>query len=203
MTENRVDLDAENAYSVLGVPHDAHDTEIAAAYRSLARVYHPDLAGDSGTARMSRINAAFDRLRDERRRTAYDREIGVVSVRRPPRDRDQARSARPGQATARPARHGDPPRASSSRHRQRDGTGGAGPPPGRPSGSVLEFGRHVGWSVGEIARVDPGYLEWLEGRREGAPFLDEIDETLVRVGFRSDRRRPPPRQPSRRRPHRS
>jgi hypothetical protein len=49
---------------------------------------------------------------------------------------------------------------------------------------VLSFGRHLGWSIGEIARRDPGYLEWLEDRREGRPYLDEIDETLVRVGYR-------------------
>jgi hypothetical protein len=76
------------------------------------------------------------------------------------------------------------------RHRRRDGTGAAGPPPGRPSGSVLQFGRHIGWSIGEVARVDPGYLEWLEAHREGALYLDEIDEALVRVGFRSSHRRP-------------
>ena len=33
-----------------------------------------------------------------------------------------------------------------------DGLGAAGPPPGRPSGSVLNFGRYSGWSLGEIAR---------------------------------------------------
>ncbi len=68
--------------------------------------------------------------------------------------------------------------------REYDGTGGAGPPPGRPTGSVLGFGRHLGWSIGEIARVDPGYLLWLEDRREGLPFLDEIDRTLRAVGVR-------------------
>jgi hypothetical protein len=46
----------------------------------------------------------------------------------------------------------------------RDGTGGAGRPPGRPSGSVLDFGRHIGWSLGEVARFDPGYLVWLAER---------------------------------------
>ena len=68
---------------------------------------------------------------------------------------------------------------------QRDGTGAAGRPPGRPSGSVLDFGRHLGWSIGEIARVDPGYLVWLEGRPEGRPYLDEIDSLLRRTGFRT------------------
>jgi hypothetical protein len=64
--------------------------------------------------------------------------------------------------------------------------GGAGPAPGRPSGTVLGFGRHIGWSIGEIARVDPGYLAWLEDHRDGRPYLDEIDRTLRAVGFRRE-----------------
>jgi curved DNA-binding protein CbpA len=64
----------------------------------------------------------------------------------------------------------------------RDGTGGAGPPPGRPSGSVLQFGRHIAWSLGEIARVDPGYLAWLAERSEGEPYRDEIDDILAAMG---------------------
>jgi curved DNA-binding protein CbpA len=77
-------------------------------------------------------------------------------------------------------------RAEYERIRQqvaiRDGTGGAGRPPGRPSGSVLGFGRHYGWSIGEIARVDPGYLVWLAERREGEPYRAEIDAVLSRMG---------------------
>ena len=49
---------------------------------------------------------------------------------------------------------------------------------------MLPFGRHIGWSIGEIARADPGYLEWLTQRPEGAPYLGEIDEALRKVGFR-------------------
>lgn len=64
-----------------------------------------------------------------------------------------------------------------------DGTGGAGPAPGRPSGSVLQFGRHLGWSIGEIARVDPGYLVWLAERGEGGPYREEIDAALQRIGI--------------------
>ena len=67
---------------------------------------------------------------------------------------------------------------------KRDGTGGAGPPPGRPSGTILDFGRHVGWSLGEIARVDPGYLVWLAERREAAELRDEIDALLRPMGVR-------------------
>jgi curved DNA-binding protein CbpA len=181
----------DNAYSVLGVRHDADDADIAAAYRSLARVYHPDVAGESGNARMSRINAAWDRLRDPRRRDAYDRELGIYPVRRAPRQREPVRQ--PPRTSTRSQTAPPSTAAPQVRHR-RDGTGGAGPPPGRPSGSVLQFGRHVGWSIGEVARVDPGYLEWLEHRREGAALADEIDDTLVRTGYRSNPRRPRPKQ---------
>jgi len=69
----------------------------------------------------------------------------------------------------------------------RDGTGGAGKPPGRPSGSVLDFGRHIGWSLGEIARVDPGYLVWLAERPEGEPYRAEIDRLLSDIGLRRNR----------------
>ena len=65
-----------------------------------------------------------------------------------------------------------------------DGTGAAGRPPGRPSGSVLDFGRHLGWSLGEIARVDVGYLVWLAERPEGARYRAEIDIILGRSGTR-------------------
>ena len=186
MAEDRSRVAGENAYSVLGVHQDADDADIASAYRALARVYHPDIAGDGANARMSSINAAWDRLRTPRRRDAYDHELGIFPVRRAPRRSEPKRTSRasgPDQPI-----QGAP--AAGVRHRTRDGTGGAGPPPGRPSGSVLQFGRHIGWSIGEVARVDPGYLEWLEAHREGALYLDEIDEALVRAGFRSSHRRP-------------
>ena len=58
-------------------------------------------------------------------------------------------------------------------------TGAAGPPPGRPSGAVLDFGLFAGWSLGEIARHDPGYLVWLAERREGRPYLAAIERYLA------------------------
>jgi curved DNA-binding protein CbpA len=190
MTKDHPGLSTDNAYSVLGVRHDADDADIATAYRALARVYHPDVVGDGGNARMSRINAAWDRVRTPRKRDAYDRELGIFPVRRAPRRSEPKRTSREAGAD-RPI---DGTHVAAVRHRRRDGTGGAGAPPGRPSGSVLQFGRHIGWSIGEVARVDPGYLEWLEAHREGAPYLDEIDEALVKAGFRSSRRRPSKQQ---------
>ncbi len=135
-----------DAYVVLGVTSGADDRAIARAHRRLARRNHPDVAGDSATARMMRINAAFDALRTAERRAEYDRARRVAG--------------------------------------KQDGTGGAGRPPGRPLGSVLDFGRHIGWSLGEIARVDPGYLVWLCERPEGSPYRVEIDAILSRSGVR-------------------
>jgi curved DNA-binding protein CbpA len=193
LANDRWDLSDDNAYSILGVRHDVDDADIAAAYRSLARVYHPDVAGESGNARMSRINAAWDRVRDPRRRDDYDRELGIYPVRRASPRREPAKRAFSGTSTHAQAATSVATASRAGRYRG-DGTGGAGPPPGRPSGSVLQVGRHVGWSIGEVARVDPGYLEWLEHRREGAPYADEIDDTLVRTGYRSVPRRPRPKQ---------
>jgi curved DNA-binding protein CbpA len=181
----------DDAYATLGVRPDADDAAIVAAYRALARRHHPDIAGDTQTVRMSQINAAFNVLRDRARRDRYDQDTGRPSrpapqtsrpVRQPPRHAHQA--PRPAQQTS--ERPVDPARPPYGWVAERDGTGGAGAPPGRPSGTVLTFGRHAGWSIGEIARVDPGYLEWLERRLEGGPYLDEIDATLRRIGHRTD-----------------
>ncbi len=75
-----------------------------------------------------------------------------------------------------------------------DGFGAAGRPPGNPSGSVLNFGRYAGWSLGEVGRRDAEYLEWLERSPIGRQYRDEVDAILRRLGRRrtggddSDRR---------------
>ena len=52
-------------------------------------------------------------------------------------------------------------------------------PPGRPSGSVLDFGRYAGWSLGQVAIADPVYLEWLARTPIGRSFNREIGALLV------------------------
>lgn len=65
-------------YQVIGIAHSATDTQIKRRWRELAREHHPDrAAGDAAeaarlTARMARINAAYDLLRDPIRRAAWD-----------------------------------------------------------------------------------------------------------------------------------
>jgi curved DNA-binding protein CbpA len=65
-------------YAALDIRPDASDAQIKRRWRELAREHHPDRAAGDGaeqarlTARMARINAAYDVLRDPVRRAAYD-----------------------------------------------------------------------------------------------------------------------------------
>lgn len=67
---------------------------------------------------------------------------------------------------------------------------GATSPPGNPAGSVLTFGRYAGWSLGEVARVDLEYVEWLDRMPIGRPYRTEIDAILRRAGRRGGAARP-------------
>ena len=72
----------------------------------------------------------------------------------------------------------------ASTMRAPDGFGAAGTPPGNPSGSVMNFGRYAGWSLGEISRADLEYIEWLDRMPIGRPYREEIDAILRRTGRR-------------------
>jgi LysM repeat protein len=61
-------------YADLQVAPHADDGVITAAYRYLARAYHPDVAGAAGMRRMQALNAAYEVLSDPTRRREYDRE---------------------------------------------------------------------------------------------------------------------------------
>src|SRR3954463_3854995 len=52
-------------HALLGVRPDASPEEITAAYRKLAKEWHPDLAGGDAGRTMALINAAYDLLRSE------------------------------------------------------------------------------------------------------------------------------------------
>jgi curved DNA-binding protein CbpA len=198
-------------YKTLQVDPEAEDEVIAAAFRRLARKYHPDVAPDpEAAARMAAINAAWATIGDPTKRAAFDRERALRAA----LDRRDAESGQrsagpsptPPPRGARPddqARHERaaprPPETVSSEWtsgrstvgsgydasmRTADGTGAAGPPPGNPSGSVLTFGRYQGWSLGEIARGDLEYIEWLDRMPIGRPYREEIDGILRRAGRR-------------------
>ena len=233
-------MNIPDPYKVLQVDPEAEDEVIEAAYRRLARKYHPDVAtGPDAQDRMVRINQAWEMLREPIRRAAVDRarlRTTGTAARAAAADARARASAQPPTPHARPAGNSGPipqPRSqpgatstagaspswgfpgmadagddpasartqfvspnwtsgrSDAGHgydkrtmHTPQGDGAAGPPPGSPSGSVLNFGRYTGWSLGEIARTDLEYLEWLDRTPIGRTYQSEIDDIL-----RSYRRR--------------
>ena len=206
--------DPIDPYKLLQVDSEAEHEVIQAANRRLARKYHPDLApGAEAAARMAQINAAWELIGKPERRASFDRGRGRPgSGHHGPRDaadhaargRSPAADAPPGANAppGDPVRSQQPPPETVSRDwtsgrshvgggfdesmRTPQGTGAAGPPPGKPSGSVLNFGRYAGWSLGEIARQDVEYIEWLDRAPIGRQYRDEVDQILRGAG----RRRP-------------
>jgi curved DNA-binding protein CbpA len=199
-----------DAYKVLQVDPEAEDDVIKAAYRRLARKYHPDLAfGQDAAARMAAINAAWGLVGEPRARAAYDRARSLAggsrlarppgagadasdrpettgSPRTTPQDPSAAGRERPPETVSRDWTSGRSTQGGGFDESMRaaDGLGAAGPPPGNASGSVLSFGRYNGWSLGEIARRDIEYIEWLDRMPIGRAYREEIDQILRANGRR-------------------
>jgi molecular chaperone DnaJ len=66
---------AKDFYQILGVDKKSSAEEIKKAYRKLAMQYHPDKNKDDKTAeaKFKEINEAYDVLKDDQKRAAYDR----------------------------------------------------------------------------------------------------------------------------------
>lgn len=66
---------AKNLYEVLGVSKSADAAEIKKAYRTKAMKFHPDQNKDDKEAetKFKEVNAAYDVLKDDQKRAAYDR----------------------------------------------------------------------------------------------------------------------------------
>ena len=68
----------DDPYKILGVSPNATDEEIKAAYRSLAKKYHPDRnPGDAEAAKkMQQINDAYDRIKNPEKQQSRSRGYG-------------------------------------------------------------------------------------------------------------------------------
>jgi DnaJ-class molecular chaperone len=76
----------DDPYTVLGVARDASESAIRAAYRKLAKRYHPDVNPGKPEAaeRFKTISVAYDLLSDPEKRARYDRgEIDANGQERP------------------------------------------------------------------------------------------------------------------------
>lgn len=158
-------------YRVLQVDPGANSLVIQAAYRVLARIFHPDVSGDEDA--MKRINAAWEVLGDARQRDRYDLE-------RAGRHSSPGVGPSPAPATvpvwrSSPAAQGAPPTAAAS---SVSSDASAGRPQGTAFGPVLQFGRYNGWSIGQIARVDRPFLEWLRDAPAGRTIRGDIETVL-------------------------
>lgn len=66
-------MEFKDYYKTLGVEPGASDADIKAAYRRLARKYHPDVSKEAGAEeRFKSINEAYEVLKDPGKRNAYE-----------------------------------------------------------------------------------------------------------------------------------
>ena len=154
-------LAVTDPYKVLQVDPDAELEVIRAAYRALALKYHPDVSTGSQD-RMAALNHAWGILRDAGARAAFDQARA---------DAKRKREVRQPEVRQPEVRQ---PEVSYEMRAPMPAT-----PPGKPFGSVLDFGRYAGWSLGQVANCDPEYLEWLARTPVGRSFHREINGLLA------------------------
>lgn len=139
-----------DAYRVLQVDPCAEMTVISAAYRALARRFHPD-GDDPDPIRMADLNSAYAVLRDPDARRRYDLKRAMNASRPIP-----VASPDGGRVDAwSPRRTAEDP-------------------------VVLDFGRYAGWTLRDLARHDPDYLRWLCRHSSGLRFREAIARLLPR-----------------------
>jgi curved DNA-binding protein CbpA len=148
-----------DAYEILQIHPSALPEVVEAAYRVLAMLHHPDRNGSPDGSAMAELNWAYATLRDPEQRIAYDRDRVAISIGAPARSTllrrmEQTMNAAVDRDTASPAR------------------------------MVLDFGRYEGLSLGQVARTDPAYLEWLKRHSSGLRYRHAIDEVMAAIAGR-------------------
>ncbi|MBF0093828.1 MAG: J domain-containing protein, partial [Alphaproteobacteria bacterium] len=84
--------DPKGYYAILELGFDADAEAVKAAYRSLAKVLHPDHnSAPDAVARFQRLNEAYQVLGDARRRALYDaRREAAAKAEKAPRNGPEA-----------------------------------------------------------------------------------------------------------------
>lgn len=87
-------MDFKDYYAILGVPRTASEKEVKAAYRRLARKYHPDVnkGQAQAEAKFKEVGEAYEVLSDPQKRRQYD-ELAAGGI---PFGQGRARAARGG-----------------------------------------------------------------------------------------------------------
>jgi curved DNA-binding protein CbpA len=152
---------SRDPYLILQLHPSAVPEVIEAAYRALARLHHPDRnLGTDADSSMADLNWAYHTLRDPERRATYDRGRVPISVAPPPPGTSLTERVREAAAAA----------------VDRD--------PDNPANATLDFGRYAGMTLGQIARIEPAYLEWLRRHSSGLRYRHQIDELLTALAAR-------------------
>jgi len=145
-------VERRDPYRILHVHPDADPDVVKAAYRVLARKLHPD-------AGVVMDEAIEHQMADLNWAYALVRD----PVKRKVWESDRRRAPPPTPAES--ATHGAPRG-----------------PLGADGGELrLDFGRYEGWTLGDVARRDPDYLDWLRRHQSGARYRDAIDILLRSV----------------------
>lgn len=153
-------------YAVLQVSRHADAEVIKAAYRALARAFHPDGATPN-LGRMTEVNRAYDHLKTPDARRRFDARSGAgiaVGPGWPPSGvSPTAASPAPGSPF-----HSRPLARRRMAHAAQE--------PG--AGAVIDFGRYAGWRIADLAAVDPDYLRWLSRHSAGIRYRETIARSL-------------------------
>ena len=84
----------DNYYLILGVSQSESPAGIRARYRDLARILHPDVAGEQSTVAFQKVAEAYAVLADPQARRRHDTELATWQERVPVRFVDDSSAAR-------------------------------------------------------------------------------------------------------------
>ncbi len=142
-------VERRDPFKILQVQPDADLDVVRAAYRALARRIHPDAGAPLDEAAERRMS---------------DLNWAYALVRDPMKRRqwEEDRRREPPPTPRHEATHGAP----------------RGPLGADGAALRLDFGRYQGWTLGDVARRDPDYLDWLRRHASGARYRDAIDILL-------------------------